>query len=688
MLRTARSLLAAAALLAVAHVACADEGMWLLNKPPLAALKAHNFEPSPAWLEAMQKSAVRFSTGGSGSIVSSGGLVMTNHHVASDVLAKLSTKERNLLDEGFLARTPEQELACPDLELNVLWEITDVTAQVNAAVTPGMAAAQAGIARRQAIATIEKEGEADGSLKAEVVTLYQGGQYHLYRYKRYTDVRLVFAPEKQIAFFGGDADNFEYPRYNLDVTFFRIYENGKPLAPAHHLRWSDAGAAENELIFVFGHPGRTRRGLTLDHLKFIRDVEMPWRLASLWRAEVKAQTFAGRSRENARIIAEDLFGIANGRKASTGAYAGLLDPALFERKAEEEKRLRSKIEADPKLAAEHAGAWAAIKRAQDTHRSMFVRQSLERAWRGSELASRARHIVRLPSQLAKPSRERLREYGDAQLDSLYLELYSPAPIYDAREVAMIESALSMYAERLGADDPLVVTLLDGLSPRARAEQLVAGCTFKDPEARKALVKAGIGAAALDKDPLLKLMHVIDGYAGELRKRYEDEVEAVERAGYASIAAARFAIEGDSVYPDATFTLRMSFGTVQGIPGTTPVPPFTTIAGTFERAKDRAGHPDFVLPPSWEKKKDALKGETPFNFICTADIIGGNSGSPVVNAKGEVVGLIFDGNLDSLVGDFVYDSARNRAVAVDSRGIVESLRAVYEAKELLAELAKP
>jgi hypothetical protein len=678
-----------AALLALAGTAArADEGMWLLNAPPTAAIKAaHGFEPSPAWLLAMQRAAVRFQTGGSGSLVSANGLVMTNHHVGSDMLLKLSTKQRDLLKEGFLARATGDEIRCPDLELNILWEIEDVTGAVSAAVTDGMSAADAGAARRKAIAEIEKTSLDTTKFKSEVVTLFGGARYHLYRYKAYTDVRLVFAPEESIAFFGGDTDNFEFPRYNLDCCFFRIYEDGKPLATPNHLRWSADGAAENELIFVFGHPGRTERLKTVDHLRIARDLEMPRRLADLWRREIKAQTFAGRSAENERIIRDELFGVANGRKAVTGQYEGLLDPAVMNTKRAAEQRLRDAVNADPAMKAKWGTAWSDIASLKQAEQQIALRRNVvNRLATASLLAGHAFTLTQLAAELPKPGAERLREYTDARLESLYLALYSPEPIYDAVEIQGLTQTLTWAAERLGAEDPLVAALLAGKSPAARAAELAAGTTLRDPAARKAFATGGTKALAESKDPLLAFAAALDPEWRALRSKYEDAIESPLRDAYAKVAAAKFAVEGESVYPDATFTLRLSYGTVSGYTlGGESVPAFTQYAGLFARHAERKGQEGFDLPPRWLGKQDAINPKVPFNFLCSADIIGGNSGSPVVNTKGEVVGLIFDGNIHSLTGNFAYNPAANRAVAVDSRGMIEAFRAVYTADELVKEL---
>jgi hypothetical protein len=680
---------AAAVLLAATGLVRADEGMWLFNKPPVDDLAKYDFEPSAEWLEHIQKSCVRVSTGGSGSIVSADGLVMTNHHVGSDILEKLSSAERDLLETGFLARTRAEELRCPDLEVMVLWTIEDVTARIEGAVADGADAAAANAARRGAMAALEKEAEAATGLKSEVVTLYQGGRYHLYGYRRYTDVRLVMAPEKAIAAFGGDTDNFEYPRYCLDMCFFRIYEDGAPLAAEHWLRWSDSGASAGDLVFVAGHPGRTERLFTVDHLAFLRDVRHPHVLERLWRNEVRLTTFADRSAEQRRIAQGDLLSTQNARKAYTGLYAGLLDPSLMAQKRKAEAELRKRVQADPQAAAAWGSAWDDIAAAYAAYSGFYGRSVAlggSRMNLGGELFAIAKDLVRLADEREKPNEERLREYGDAQLDKLERGILSPAPIYPALEVQRMEGALQYMAEELGGADPTVLKALDGKAPRARAEELVGGTLLADVAARRLLLDGGRAAIEASDDPMIKLVLALDDEVRALRQRHEDEVEGVERGAYARIAEARFAIEGENSYPDATFTLRLSYGTVTGYrEGDTEVPPFTTLRGVYEREAERGGTAPFDLPPSWTEARERLDLDTPFNFVATPDIIGGNSGSPVVDRAGEVVGLIFDGNLHSLIGDIAYTDEQARAVSVDSRGIVESLRAVYRAEALVREL---
>ena len=662
-----------------------DEGMWLFNDPPTELIEAqYGVRLTPEWLEQVQKSAVRLSTGGSGSIVSSNGLVMTNHHVAAEVLAKLSTQERDLMKDGFLARDHASELPCPDVEVLALWTIEDMTARVNGAVTPDMDDAAAGAARRAEISTIEKEAGERTGLKCEMVTLYQGARYHLYSYQRYTDVRLVFAPEKEAAFFGGDPDNFEYPRYCLDVTFFRIYQDGAPLKPQHFLRWSTDGADTDELVFVAGHPGSTERLNTVAHLEFFRDVRYPKTLARLWRREVQLENFSAKKDEWRRIAEDDLFGIKNSRKALTGRLEGLNDPAIMGPKLEAERRLKAFVWSNPEYAARWGDAWDQVARAQVSARDMWDLSTALGG--GGQLYPLARTLVRGAEERVKPSSERLREFGDAALPRLEQQLFSPAPIYADLEVESVKSWLMQMAEVLGGSHPLTLKALAGKAPAARAEELVRGSSLLDPEARRALWQGGKEAIDASTEPMIRLAKALDQDGRNLRKRMEDEVDSVQRAAYSKIAEAQFAMLGTGVYPDATFTLRLSYGRIAGYTQDgEEVPPFTQIGGTYERSRSRGEAPPYDLPQSWIEAESRMDKSVPYNFVSTHDIIGGNSGSPVIDTQGEVVGLVFDGNVQMLVGAMAYSDAQARAVSVDSRGIAEALRSVYQADELLAEL---
>lgn len=692
-----RNLFIAAALCLYSVTARADEGMWLFTRPPTKQLKEkYGFDVDAKWLEHLQKSCVRISTGGSGSLVSARGLVMTNHHVGSDMLEKMSTAENNLIEKGFYAKTAAEEVKCPDIEMHILWSIEDITERVKRAATPDMSPADANTARRKMMATIESESQKATGLKSEVVTLYQGGRYHLYRYKRYTDVRLVMAPEKGIAFFGGDADNFEYPRYDLDMCFFRIYEGDKPLAPEHFLHWSKNGAAANDLVFVAGHPGRTERLFTVDHLKFLRDVDFPMALRTLWRREVQLATFSGRSEEFRRIAEGDYFGVQNSRKARTGILAGLQDPRLFAAKEAAEKELRASVDANPEVSKQWGDAWNQIAAAEKTYAAFYTRYAAPGIGRRSfgRLFSIARDLVRLAEEKEKPSNERLREYRDSNLDSVELQLFSPAPIYREYEIENVASGLQLMTELLGGDDPLVVKALAGLSPRARAEQIVGGTKLDDIAVRKQIAAGGKQAiqasvsANGSSDPMIQLALDLDAENRALRKRYEDTVEGAERDAYAKIAAALFASKGEDQYPDATFTLRLSYGTIKGYEENgKQIPPFTNFAGLYERSKERKNEYPFEIPARFAASKDALELNTPFNALSTCDIIGGNSGSPVVDRAGEVVGLIFDGNIQSLVLDIAYTENQARAVHVDSRAMIEAMRKVYGCAALADEIEK-
>jgi len=668
----------------------ADEGMWLFNRPPSKQLKdRYGFEPGKEWLEHVQKSCLRVSTGGSGSIVSADGLVMTNHHVASDILAKLSTKDNDLLARGFFAPTRAEEAKCPDVELLVLWNIEDVTERVMGAAVPSMSTAEAQGARRKMMAAIEQESKEKSGMQSEVVTLYQGGRYHLYQYKRFTDIRLVFAPDKQAAFFGGDNDNFEYPRYCLDVTFLRIYENDRPLRPDHFLKWSRKGCLEGDLVFVAGHPGRTERLFTNDHLEFLRDVQYPMSLLRLWRREVQLATFRGRSEEWARIAEDDFFGVQNSRKAYTGLMAGILDPAIMNEKAQAERRLKAFVWGDGERTAKWGDAWDRVADSQKTATEQYERfLALGRLGLalGSDLCGIAKDLVRATAEKEKPNTERLREYIDANLETLEFQLFSPAPIYPELEVDRIESHLSFMAELLGGGHELLKLALAGRSPRARAEELVSGCTLTEVENRRKLYEGGKSAVDTCSDPMIRFMKSLDPEARALRKLWEDKVDSPQREGYAKLAAAKFALEGENVYPDATFTLRLAYGTVKGYEENgQKVAPFTAIAGLYERCEQRNGVFPFNLDPRWVSARSKLHQDTPFNFVHTCDIIGGNSGSPTIDKKGEVVGLIFDGNIQSLVLDICYTDVQSRAVSVDSRALIEALRNVYGAGVIAEEL---
>ncbi len=667
----------------------ADEGMWLLNRPPRELLqKKYDFNVAPEWLDRVQKASVRFNNGGSGSFVSPDGLVLTNHHIGADSLQKLSPKDKDYYRDGFYARTRAEEPKCPDLELNVLQSVEDVTERVNAAVKAGLPPEEAAAARRAVMAEIEKESLDKTGLRSDVVTLFQGGQYHLYRYKKYIDVRLVMAPEHAIAFFGGDTDNFEFPRYNLDICFFRVYENGKPARSEHYFPWSQSGPAEGDLVFVSGHPGTTNRLDTLARLRHRRDHLLPYYLNRLRMLEAMLLQFSERGPDQAKMARKDLHRVANARKAFTGQYQGLLDPAVLARKERLEKDLRARVAADPVKSKAYGDAWEQLERVGDKfvafHHLYFLFE------RGDafdcELFQIARHLVRLTEEKPKPNATRLREYRESNLESLELQLFSPAPIHAELERAKLAAGLSFMAEILGGDRASVVEILAGRSPANRAAELVAGTKLFDPAERRRIAAGGVDAVVQSQDSMIRFARLVDREARELRKRYESEVEEPDRQGYGRIARAIFELDGDRIAPDATFTLRVAFGVVKGyaVDGT-ELSHYTTFGGAFERA-DRQGHREpFELPPRWRDARSGLDLSTPFNFVATADTIGGNSGSPVINRAGELVGVNFDRNRHGLVRNFVYTDVQARHIAVHSRGILEALRSLYDAGPLVKEL---
>ena len=669
----------------------ADEGMWTFNNVPRAEIKRkYGFEITDAWLNKVQRASVRFNNGGSGSFVSRDGLVLTNYHIVEDIVGEVSTPQKDLAKEGFVARTRAEEIKAPSLELNVLESIVDVTARINGAVKPGMSDAQAFTARRAEIAAVEGESLKDTGLRSDVVTLYQGGQYNLYRYKKYTDVRLVFVPEFQAAFFGGDPDNFNFPRFNIDMSLVRVYENNEPVHPQSYLKWSTTGAKENELVFVTGHPGSTARLNTVAHLTQMRDTSIPIILRLLERREAMLKKYMALGDEQRRQAQNELNSIQNSLKVYRGQLAGLKDKTLLRNKEMRELLLRKSIATNPERQKMYGGAWDAIAKAHASLPSYIKERRIFDQGGGFNTAyfGIARTLVRLAAENEKPNAQRLPEFTDARRASLELGLYSPAPIHNDFEKLKLADSLGFMVELLGADHSLVKQILNGKTPEERAGELIAGTKLGDVAYRKELAAGGQKAIDASTDPMIVLARTIDAKARELRTRYESEVTGVERPNYAKIAQARFENEGTKLYPDATFTLRLSYGAVKGyMENGKKIAPFTTLGGLYDRSTQFKSVFPYTLPPRWLEKKSAVKLTTPFNFVSTNDIIGGNSGSPTINKNAELVGLIFDGNIQSLVGDFSYDESVNRAISVDSRGMLEVLRKIFDANEIADELVR-
>jgi len=668
------------------HSLLAEEGMWTFDNPPVKQLQdKYKFTPTQQWLDHVRLSSVRFNDGGSGSFVSANGLVITNHHVAFGQIQKLSTPQKNYVQDGFRARNQAEELKCPDLELNVLVSMENVTTRVQGAVKAGMTEKQALDARRAESSRIQKESQDATKLRSDIVSLYSGGEYWLYRYRKYTDVRLVFAPEQQSAFFGGDPDNFTFPRYDMDFALVRAYENGRPAQIKDYLRFNPKGAADGELIFVSGHPGSTSREWTVAQLENERDVTLPTLLGKFSRLLASLRKYAARGPEQARQSADDIFSYENTVKAYAGQLKGL-DKALFDKKNTEESDLRAKVAANAEWRRDYAPAWDAVSAATKKQAELYKQRQYWNISSLSGLARMARQLVVYSGEMKKPDAERIGGYHEAELEELKFYLLSSAPIYPDYEEMLLAHSLQDSLDQLGPNDPFVRAVLEGKSPADVASQAIRGSKMADVAFRKSLVEGGESAITASTDPLMALARKVEPFFRDHRKAWEENVESTLTTAGEKIAKARFAIYGKSAYPDATFTLRLTYGTVQGYPmNGTKAPSKTTFFGLYDRSASFDNKPPFNLMPRLVERKDKIDLSTPLNFVSTLDIIGGNSGSPVINRNGDFVGIIFDGNIESLVGDFVYSEESNRAVAVHSAAINEVLRKVYDAGALADEL---
>ena len=659
----------------------ADEGMWTFDNVPLAKInKAYNLKLDQKWLDHVQASAVRLSVGCSASVVSPDGLVFTNHHCVVECAQDLSSPTEDHVANGYMVATKEEEKACPGMVAEILTGITDVTKEVNAA-TKGLSGDAFVAAQNGKMSELEKAGCTDDkTTRCQVITFYQGGQYKLYKYKKYSDVRLVFAPEFQAAFFGGDPDNFNFPRYALDVGFLRLYENGQPIKTANYLKWNPNAPKEGEPVFVAGNPGSTQRLMTVSQLETLRDLTLP--ITQAMRSELRGRMirFGEESAENKRVAADTLFGLENSYKAFYGELDALRDPAVMATKRSEEVRLKKVAAAMPGI----GDPWADTAKAQTANAELYLPYYfLETAPNSSTLFMKARQLVRAAQERTVPSAQRLPEYADSRLPGLEKDVMAPAPIDKGLEELILEFRLSKAREFLTADAPQTKLLLGKDSPETLAANLVTGTHLDDPKVRQALWDGGLPAIKASTDPMIQYALKIDSAARDVRRGYEAKVTGPTRIAAEKIAKVRFKAYGTSTYPDATFSLRLSYGKVAGwtYRGTT-VPAFTYMSGLYDRA---TGQQPFLLAKHFADAQGKFDGNTVYDYATTNDIVGGNSGSPTINAKGEVVGAAFDGNIHSLGGAFYYDPALNRSVVVSSSAVTVALDKVYNDQALLKEL---
>ena len=666
----------------------ADEGMWTYDNVPTKQMKDKlGFEPSGPWLDHLRLASVRFKNG-SGSFVGPNGLILTARHVVSSQLRKIESSGQDFRANGFLARSKGEEIPCPDLGIVVLMGMENVTGKIRSAVKPGMSQAQASAARKEAIDRLEKATRDATGCVTETVRLFQGSETWIYRYKESNDVRLVFVPDWDTAYFGTDPDNDVFPRFNLDMAVLRVYENGKPLRPTQWLKLNRKGPADGEAVFTSGNPGATQRLNTMAQLELKKTLDLPLDLLQIRRASDAFLPFAGSGSNEAKAAASFIDGYANWLKGLEGIAKGLEGPGLLERKAKEEAVFRGLVAGRPEWQAAYGSAWDELAAAEARRRDLLKMVKLRtlglRGFRG--LGDVATELVRCAAETAKPDGARADGYHDADLVAVRQRLLATEARYPALEEASLANDLRTALDALGAEDPWVKAALGGRLPEAVAKEAVAETKLADPAVRKALLDGGQKAVEASTDPFLAIARKVQPLDLDLAKRLAEQAEGVEASAGERIGLAHFAIHGKDAYPDANYTLRFGFGTVRGYPmNGTVAPSKTTLFGLYDRAASFDGKAPFNLPKRFLEGRDRLNLATPYNFVADLDTSGGSSGSPVVNRAGELVGLVFDGNMEAQVGDTVYDGTANRTIAVHSAGMTEILSKLYHAEFLLKEL---
>jgi V8-like Glu-specific endopeptidase len=673
--------------LVLANPLLAAEGMWTLDNLPYADLeKNYKFKPTQEWIQKSMRSAVRLAGGCSGSFVSPEGLVLTNHHCVISCVEDLSTKEQDFVNKGFLAKSRSEEKQCPGMEVNRLEKTEDVTERMLAALA-GLTGKAFSDAKKAEQSRIEKEcvGDAGDKRRCDIVELYGGGQYHVYQYSRYQDVRLVFTPEYAAGFFGGDPDNFNFPRYNLDMSLLRVYADGQPITNNDWFPINPKGANENELVMTLGHPGATQRLLTMAELETQRDLVLPFRLIFASEYRGLLLQYSRQGAEQARIAQTELTMVENGIKARTGMFQSLLSPAVMQQKRNDENAFRNWVASDATRKQQFGDPWKTLSDTQVAWRNLYQDYVMVELGMGtlSQQVTWAKTLVRGTAEIEKPDAERLREFSQAALPGVQASLFAETPLYPEFEELKLSWSLSKLRERLGVDNPIVKNILGKESPESIAKNIVANSKLADSALRKKLWDGGTDAVKKSNDPAIVLARLLDEHGRKMREQFDHRIEPVQKAAIEQLAKARFAFKGTAVYPDATFSLRLSYGVIRGWNERgTPVKPFTDFAGLFDRA---TAYDPFKLADTWVAAQKNLNKKTRFNQVSTNDIVGGNSGSPLINAKGELVGLIFDGNIQSLGGSYFYDESVNRAVSVHTAAISEALRKVYKAEHLVKEL---